>query len=31
MQMILALLVATILGGLTFFLLFRKYGNDCIP
>lgn len=31
MKMIIALLVATVLGGVTFAVLYRRYGTDCIP
>ena len=31
MKNILALLVGTVMGGVTFTLLFRKYKTDCIP
>lgn len=31
MKTLLALIFAAVLGGFTFFVLFRKYADDCIP
>jgi len=31
MKMVIALFVATVLGGFTFSFMFRRFGSDCIP